>query len=267
MASDMMLTAPSNTLHSKDNGSDALAHSTRTRARDVVVGYTGAFSNEDTWGSRLALSAEQDGFSNRRRGSKQLWKTTSRALRPASATAPEAEDDVAGEDDVDDAGDAVSDIDDETGAFDVDDIVTAELPEDNGDDAVMDMLSAGPPVSRNAGNSLDTLLEALTVSRATFVDAFATTNMAYPAQARQHATIPDQRDAKFVCPIDGCSKEFNVSIGRDCFRPRSYLKHLDDHGIKNKTERDALMPEWARSPCFFPCCRSEECFPQTRGEG
>lgn len=77
------------------------------------------------------------------------------------------------------------------------------------------------------------------------------------ARGKLHPSVPDQVDAMFECPEEGCELKFHYFLGNS-FATRPFLHHLlNDHVIKNKADRDAGDPSWKGNPCFFPDCNDK----------
>jgi hypothetical protein len=73
-------------------------------------------------------------------------------------------------------------------------------------------------------------------------------------------TIPDQTEATFTCPEDGCDETFN-HLASNCFNTLRFQKHLlKVHKIQDKAARTALVPKFPRNPCFFPGCNTTSRF-------
>jgi hypothetical protein len=169
MASDLVLTSSAQQGHSKDQIADALAHSMRARARNTVVGYTGAFTGEDTWAARVNLTAKEDGFSrlvgltNPAPKRKQPDDDESNFARPSkSAFRP-----VSAEQEFDE---------DEDLGYDLDEINCTELDRGAIDAECLDILSEDVPLV-TPGRCADTLKDALVASRSIFVSTFSTINL------------------------------------------------------------------------------------------
>ncbi|OSS54514.1 hypothetical protein B5807_00053 [Epicoccum nigrum] len=178
-ASDLTMTKPNVTGHSRDQISDALAHSGFTRTNtDTVLTYSRMYSAEDTWTARLDLTPRQANFSelvastgsasnmSLKRAVQDDEGEGPRRRRPRTViSVPHGEDDEA---DVEESGEKIHE-------FDIDDIIQPQQDEAPEDGDIIEILSQ--PMTSEATNASGKLTAALTSTRDEFVDVFSGVNI------------------------------------------------------------------------------------------
>ncbi|OSS54986.1 hypothetical protein B5807_00045 [Epicoccum nigrum] len=171
MASDLTVTKPTSTGHSRDQISDALSHSHGSKAADTVIRYSRMYNAEDNWSSRLASTREDVMFNELAAVTDPQPRASPPSLRQPvmaerSGRLPNSAFSEGHLDDEDDANEVV--------LFDIDDIVNDSAVNAE-DTTTIEMLSA---VGNNSLKDSDEILtSALTSSRKEFVDTFATVNI------------------------------------------------------------------------------------------
>ncbi len=212
IANDLTITTPTTSGHSRGEISDVLAHGHQDRSRHTVVSYSRMYSTADTWSARVSLTANDDVCSSLVDQTNPISRDRKRR-RADSAS--------------DEKPPSKSTFQEAPVEFDVDDIVHTMPDGDPLDADLIDILGAHEASS--AHNSSDSLILAMTASRAGFVDAFAAVNIVRSTHGAKKAieyarscgedpsnTVAAMQRYLFQCTnkVNGCtfrgSKELNV---------------------------------------------------------